>query len=162
MRIPGPTAEAEVEQGEGEDPDPPSSSGMHSYDRLVRAAIERQEWADRMNGLDKQRTDDWIRLLQAQARESRLSLRHALMCCTGCVVAVLACVGGLLLVAGMLGITSPLVTGSLVATAMSFVTGLSMRMGRLVSECTSVPVQPPTLSADRRAVVPEQASGDHR
>jgi hypothetical protein len=113
-----------------------------------------------MDHLDKNRTQDRIQLLRAQNEEQRKLLRTMIVYGTGSVVVVLVSVGGVIAVAGAFGVTSPYGLGTLVLGPMSLITGLWVKMGRLVAEYTAVTRSASELSADRRAVVPEPRSAD--
>jgi len=156
FRVPGPPPEPDAPQEATADPE----EDLPSYNALVHDAVQSEARTVRMDHLDKNRTQDRIELLRARHEEQRKLLKTIIVYGTGSVVVVLVSVGGVIAVAGAFGVTSPYGLGPLILGPMSLITGLWVKMGRLVAEYTAVARSAAELSADRRAVVPEPRSAD--
>lgn len=112
-----------------------------SYNQLVREAMADQGRTDRMDTLDRHRTDDNVRMFTTR-----------IVYCTGCILVLLLTLTGVLVVLAAVGMTAFWTVGSVIAAFSAPVVALSRQLARLISQTGSTP----TLSDDRRAVVPAQ------
>ncbi|MGW6061059.1 hypothetical protein [Streptomyces sp. NPDC055189] len=137
----GGTAEAGGEQ--------PTAVGP-SYNQLVREAMTDQGRTERMDTLDRHRTDDSVRMFTTR-----------IVYCTGCILVLVLTLAGVLVILSVVGMTGFWTVGSVIAVFSAPVVALSRQLTRLISLTGATP----TLSDDRRAVVPAQrpepGAGDH-
>ncbi|MFE6161848.1 hypothetical protein ACFQ7F_23395 [Streptomyces sp. NPDC056486] len=126
------TADAGAEQ--------PTSVGP-SYNQLVREAMTDQGRTNRMDTLDRHRTDDNVRMFTTR-----------IVYCTGCILVLVLTLTGVLVVLAAIGMTGFRTVGPVIAVFSAPVIALSRQLARLISQAGATP----TLSDDRRAVVPAQ------
>ncbi|GAA3120060.1 hypothetical protein ACFQ0X_33510 [Streptomyces rectiviolaceus] len=112
-----------------------------SYNQLVREAMADQDRTDRMDTLDRHRTDDNVRMFTTRV-----------VYCTGCILVLLLTLTGVLVVLGAVGMTGFWTVGSVIAVFSTPVIALSRQLAKLISQTGTTPA----LSDDRRAVVPAQ------
>ncbi|MFC8129296.1 hypothetical protein [Streptomyces sp. NPDC057302] len=120
----------------------PTASGP-SYNQLVREAMTDQGRTDRMDTLDRHRTDDNVRMFTTR-----------IVYCTGCILVLALTLTGVLVVLAVVGMTGFWTVGSVIALFSAPVVALSRQLTKLISQTGATP----TLSDDRRAVVPAQQS----
>lgn len=132
----GPTADATGGAALGQTP-----ADGPSYNQLVREAMTDQGRTDRMDTLDRHRTDDNVRLFTTR-----------IVYCTGCILVLLVTLTGVLVVLSAVGMTGFWTVGSVIAVFSAPVIALSRQLAKLISQAGEIP----TLSDDRRAVVPAQ------
>ncbi|MFG2499730.1 hypothetical protein ACGFSB_16145 [Streptomyces sp. NPDC048441] len=119
-----------------------AASADPSYNQLVREAMGDRVRAELMNMLDRNRTSDHVRMFTTKIRY-----------CTGCILVLMLALAGLLALMGALHLTSFLMVGPVIGGFMAPVVGLSRQLVKLISQAGNAA---PTLSDDRRAVVPAQ------
>lgn len=142
------TAGADGSGGGSPEPAPGSCSSTEqpapgpTYNGLVEHAIDDEGRTTRMDTLDRHRTDDHIRLMQA-----------TVIYCTGGVVVLVILLAGLATVLGLFHITSPVVLGPVLSGAMTLVVATGYRLGRLLSSLTRAGHA--VIPEDRRAVAPD-------
>ncbi|MFH8486516.1 hypothetical protein [Streptomyces longisporoflavus] len=112
-----------------------------SYNQLVREAMSDQGRTERMDTLDRHRTDDNVRMFTTR-----------IVYCTGCILALALTLAGVLVVLGAVGMTGFWTVGSVIAFFSAPVVALSRQLTKLISQTGATPM----LSDDRRAVVPAQ------
>ncbi|GAA1906406.1 hypothetical protein GCM10009837_32360 [Streptomyces durmitorensis] len=112
-----------------------------TYNQLVREAMANQGRTDRMDTLDRHRTDDNLRMFTTR-----------IVYCTGCILVLVLTLTGVLVVLGTVGMTGFWTVGSVIAVFSAPVIALSRQLTHLISQTGATP----TLSDDRRAVVPAQ------
>lgn len=113
-----------------------------SYNQLVREAMTDQGRTDRMDTLDRHRTDDHVWMFTTKIRY-----------CTGCILVLVLALAGLLTLMGILHLTSFWMLAPVIGGFMTPVVALSRQLARVISQAGTTS---PTLSDDRRAVVPAQ------
>ncbi|MEV0322180.1 hypothetical protein ACIBKX_00360 [Streptomyces sp. NPDC050658] len=113
-----------------------------SYNRLVLEGMGDPLGAVVMDMLDHNRTDDQARLFRTKIRN-----------CTGCILVLLLALAGMLALLSALDLTAFWLVFSVIGGVMTPVVALSRQLARLITETGT---NPPTLSDDRRAVVPAQ------
>ncbi|WP_369245664.1 hypothetical protein [Streptomyces sp. R41] len=113
-----------------------------SYNQLVRDAMADAGRAQRMDDLDRHRTDDHVRMFTTK-----------IVYCTGCILVLVAGLAGLLAVMGAFHMNNPWLMGTVTTVVLSPVVAVSRQLAKVISQAGA---DVPTLSNDRRAVVPAQ------
>ncbi|MFI6340003.1 hypothetical protein [Streptomyces sp. NPDC050535] len=117
-----------------------------SYNQLVRDAMADQDRADRMDTLDRHRTDDHLRVFTTK-----------IVYCTSCILVLVAGLAGLLGAMAAFGLTNPWLMGTVTGVVMTPVVAMSRQLAKVIAQTGSTE---PALSDDRRAVVPAQRQSE--
>ncbi|MCX5556661.1 hypothetical protein [Streptomyces sp. NBC_00038] len=113
-----------------------------SYNQLVRDAMADQGRTDRMDTLERHLTDDHLRVFITK-----------ILYCTGCILVLVVGLAGLLAVMAACRLTNPWLMGTATGVVMTPVVALSRQLTKLIAQAGTTE---PTLSDDRRAVIPAQ------